>query len=503
MDAPDLLQTDGEAWYTDLTEISSSSGKTPIVEAGDPATRRRVLVISPDQVGEQMAGPAIRCWELARALSSEFDVTLAVPQASPYPCSEVHVVCYSLANERAVARLAGQADVVIVASYLVNAFPFLRTIAKPIVADIYAPFILENIEQNSRRSTAEQLTAHAYVRDVMDNLLSTGDFFLCASEKQRDFYLGMLASNGRINPLTAGEDKTLRNLIDVVPFGIRPDPPQHTRPVLKGVVPGIGADDRLLIWGGGIWDWFDPVTLLRAMAELSTIRPEVKLFFMGSNHPHPEIVPRGEMAHRTLQMAKHLNLHNRTVFFGQWSSYEDRQNYLLEADIGISLHHDNLETRFSFRTRILDYIWAGLPIVTSDGDSFGDLIRAYQLGRVVGCGDVAGVVDAILGVLDGPEAREVYRVRSSQLAEQLIWDRAAEPLRRFCRQPAIAPDRARARAAVKRQAKAHTESTRPVPSTPPLPLHRLPARAWRVLVTGGPRRLWWEAKMYLRWRLGR
>ena len=60
----------------------------------------------------------------------------------------------------------------------------------------------------------------------------------------------MLAVQGRLNPQTFGADATLRNLIDVVPFGCRSKPPRPTQPVLKGVQTGIGRHDKVLLWGG-------------------------------------------------------------------------------------------------------------------------------------------------------------------------------------------------------------------------------------------------------------
>ena len=42
---------------------------------------------------------------------------------------------------------------------------------------------------------------------------------------------------------------------------------------LKGVVPGIGADDKVILWGGGIYNWFDPLTLIRAVDRLRQRRP--------------------------------------------------------------------------------------------------------------------------------------------------------------------------------------------------------------------------------------
>ncbi len=72
-----------------------------------------------------------------------------------------------------------------------------------------------------------------------------------------------------------------------MPFGIDPTPPQPGGNVIKGVVLGIAQDDTLLLWGGGIWDWLDPLTVIRAMASLRERRPDIKLFFLGLHHPQP------------------------------------------------------------------------------------------------------------------------------------------------------------------------------------------------------------------------
>ena len=62
---------------------------------------------------------------------------------------------------------------------------------------------------------------------------------------------------------------------------------------------------------------------------------------------------------------------DHTVFFNDgWVPYAERGAWLAEADIGVSAHFDDIETRFAFRTRLLDYLWAGLPIVTTRAMSF-------------------------------------------------------------------------------------------------------------------------------------
>jgi len=51
----------------------------------------------------------------------------------------------------------------------------------------------------------------------------------------------------------------------VVPFGLPSEDPVAGRPVIRGVWPGIGPEDWIVLWGGGLWDWLDPLTLIRAV----------------------------------------------------------------------------------------------------------------------------------------------------------------------------------------------------------------------------------------------
>ena len=95
----------------------------------------------------------------------------------------------------------------------------------------------------------------------------------------------------------------------------------------------------------------------------------------------------GVDARRTLaDFLRHdLGLTGTHVFFLEgWTPYAERTNYLMEADIGVSLHPQTLETRFAYRMRVLDYLWAGIVPVVSDGDTMADLVRTYDAGRATG-----------------------------------------------------------------------------------------------------------------------
>ncbi len=142
----------------------------------------------------------------------------------------------------------------------------------------------------------------------------------------------------RVNPLSYAQDATLRRLIDVVSFGLPAKPPEPQRPAIREEVAAIAAADVVVLWGGGIWNWFDPLTAIRAVAALGAEIPALKLFFMGLRHPNPDL-PQMTMARRAVELAAELGVLDRQVFFRDgWVPYEERVNYLMSADIGISLH---------------------------------------------------------------------------------------------------------------------------------------------------------------------
>ena len=399
--------------------------------------RRRIAVVTADSLTTAMAGPAIRAWEISTALAAEHEVRLA----STTRC-EISSPSFAtqLAGERELRALLEWCDVFVVQGWVLHGRPHLRDGAKVMVVDLYDPLHLEQLElargegDGVRRGSVRNATA------ALNEQLVRGDFFVCASAKQRDFWLGQMSALGRVNPLTYDENETLDSLIRIVPFGLRDEPPVHTRQVVKGVVPGIAEDDEVVLWGGGIYNWLDPLTLVRAVDRLRARRPRVRLYFLGLRHPNPE-VPQMRMAVDTRALADRLGLTGTHVFFNEgWVAYEDRQNHLLEADVGVSTHLDHLETAYSFRTRILDYLWAALPVVATGGDAFAELIERETLGLTVAPGDVEALEEALFRVLDDRELAAVCRKNLAAVRGRFAWSEVLAPLVEFCREPRRAPD---------------------------------------------------------------
>lgn len=402
------------------------------------AQSRRILIVSHDVVGPRMAGPGIRYRELARVLARHFRVTLAAPapanESDRIPAIELWP--YDLNHWETLAPAVTQSDVIVLSGDVLGRFRMLAQTAVPLVIDGYDPHTFEALAMFA--GSPEQESSHRQRVGIMQLQCRVGDFFVCASERQRDWWLGWLEATGRVNVHTYADDPSLRRLVDLVPFGLPSSPLQHEQQVLKGVWPGIGPTDRVILWGGGLWQWLDPLTAIRAIAQVWAKRTDVRLVFPGTRHPNAAI-PEMPAYRSAVALAQSLGLLQKAVFFGDWVPYEQWPSYLAESDVGLALHLDTAEARLAFRSRLLDYIWAGLPMVVTRGDATSELVVRYGLGETVGYEDVTAVSRALLQLLDTPPA--TYAAAFHKARAALTWEQAAVPLIAFCSNPRRAPDK--------------------------------------------------------------
>lgn len=389
------------------------------------------LIVCHDVIGADMAGPGIRYWEIAGALARRgLPVALAAPRGSAIPPAPFPTMAYTV-GEPELMEAAARHQTLIVTGPLLEQFPALKALDQPIVVDLYDPFLFENLHR-----LGDTPAGWAGFRGGLHTLaeqVRRGDFFICANERQRDLYIGMLAAWGRVDPTTYAADPSLASLLALVPFGLPAAPPTAGRG-LRGADPGVAVNDRVAVWNGGLWDWFDPDTAIRAIARVVEGHPDLRLVFLGTRHPNP-LIGEPTAARRARLLADELGLTGRHVFFRDWTPYGERGACLLDADLAISLHLAGIETRYASRTRLLDCIWAGLPLVTTEGDAIGDHLARLGLALATRPGDIEAVADAVSTLLAEPDARTSRAPAFERLRRDLTWDLAVEPLAAFLAAP--------------------------------------------------------------------
>jgi glycosyltransferase involved in cell wall biosynthesis len=395
--------------------------------------RTAVLVVSAEPVGAAMAGPAIRAAELARALAAECDVTLAAPAPSSLP--GLRLLEAGMADVEALVTAARQHDVVVAQELPPTALERIAGGPTRLVFDLYNPIVVEVIEAVAHRSRRAQRRIRSAIAARTLAQAAAADLILCANERQRDLWVGGLALHGLIDD---------PELVAVVPFGLPAEPPGGPHG-LRAVFPQIAPGDRVLLWGGGLWGWLDPVTPMRAVALLQ----DVHLVVMGAGRPGLGATGQAGHLEAAVAQARALGLEGRRVHINRgWVPYTERGGWLTEADLGVTAHHDHLEARYAHRTRILDYLWAGLPVVATRGDALADLVERESLGRTVPAGDAeafAAACEALFGAA-GDAARE----RIAAVAPSLQWHRVAQPLVEWCAAARERPRRAVRRGVVRR-----------------------------------------------------
>ena len=389
-----------------------------------------------------MAGPGIRYYHLARVLAQHVPTTLATPaqgDARPQAAQPFAQASYARRRWESIAPLVEQADVCLFPSDIADEFPQLAQSRACLVVDGYDPLMAEWLALSASAPAAERRAGWRARMLALARQHQIGDFYVCASERQRDWWLGLLEAAGRINPATFDADPSLRSLIDVAPYGLPADPLPAPQPAIKGVWPGVSAEDRLLLWGGGLWPWLDPLTAIRAAAQLRERHPRLKLVFPGTRHPNPAMAGMPTQVEAAKALAAELGVLDSAVHFGDWMPYALWPHVLQECDVALTLHFDTVETRLAFRSRVLEYIWAGLPIVATGGDATSDLLARYDLGIITPQSDVEAVAAAIDRLL--AEGRSARAADFAAARADLTWEHAAAPLVRYCLRPRRAPDR--------------------------------------------------------------
>ncbi len=398
----------------------------------------RVLFVCADPVGEEMAGLGIRCWELARALAEQASVTVAHGGSEQRESDGVRTISFRAHAPHALRAEIAAADTVVAHPQWPLVDRWLRHSAARVVIDLYCPETLETLELLAEGSGRASLTRRQHTATTLDRLhaaLRTGHHFMCASDTQRDLWLGAMLALRLIGPDSYDRDPSLRERIDLVPFGVPAEPPRPAAPG-KGpreAIPALGADSEIVLWNGGIWRWLDAESAIRAVADLTERRPNVRLVFMGGAAEHPAAAASTRAARR---LAEELGLLDSVVHFHErWIPYAERGDWLTQAACTISAHADHLETRFAYRTRLLDCFWAGLPAVCTTGDDLAERVEREDMGAVAPPGDARALSEALERVLE--RGRDAYAPALRAAAAAQTWQHVATPLKRWIADPSL------------------------------------------------------------------
>jgi glycosyltransferase involved in cell wall biosynthesis len=393
---------------------------------------KKILVISHDKVGPSMAGPGIRYHRIASNLAKKHDVTLAVFNPSyienidktPYRAIDIHVQKFQ--------EEFGKYDAIIALWLSDEMIEYAKSKNIVLIFDLYAPVPVEDLVQRVFGGNVSPESDYDYSQMLRNyrHFVKNGDFLMTSNMQQQDFWMGYAFGGGKTSP-SLQNTRGIDTYFGVCPMGISLEEIAHMKnqDLLSPRIKGIKKDDYVVVWTGGIWDWFDGKTPIDAIDKVvKSGNTKVKFVFLGTKHPNDDVPAMAE-TEVARDRARKLGLLDKYVFFlDGWLPYADRIYYLNRADAALYAHKPSIESRFSHRTRVLDHILMSLPTIATKGDYFSDYINNHHLGISVEPFDAAAMADAIKTLANDKKLEETIIANIKKSQPVFTWDYTLQPL---------------------------------------------------------------------------
>jgi glycosyltransferase involved in cell wall biosynthesis len=375
---------------------------------------------------QKIEGGGQRCWGLAQGLKAQgYEVTVGIHRDFPLDVTEVngiHLVNWS--EDEQFASQINTFDNLIISysmggpmTYVVDHLSDHVTL----ILDCYVPIYIEVSARDSHDKSVEYSN---YSHDILhwNKALKRGDYFLCANEPQRHLYTGVLAALDIINPFSYKTERIL-----LVPFGIESslDIANKHNPYL-GL--GIKKDDFVLLWFGGLYPWFNIKPLLSSIKSLSGKHKNFKFVIVGGKNPynnHPDFVKQYKTTHAFMEENK---LIDTSVYFVDWVDFSDRINWYQNASVVISINNVGNENIYSWRTRVMDYVWGGVPMLTNGGDPLSNSLIAVGAAIKLKDTEATTLESSIAKLMKDNSVISDARKELTKQREAYYWERVVVPI---------------------------------------------------------------------------
>ena len=395
--------------------------------------KKKVIIFSGlVNVDKNLVGTAVIYKKMADVfLSQNYEVVMVVPELSDLQSEKIN---FQLYNEENNKKLINSASIIVFGAYPpVDPLIYAHEKRKLIITYLWSIAPIGSLEFKDFNDKNKQIKLHRYISASYNLSLLLSDKIFCRDEGAKKLILGSLISLGRVNLENYELDKSFSKLVEVAPFGINNLKPKKTKNLYRSIVSGINNKDFILLWNGGIWNWNDSETLIKAMEKLK--HENIKLVFQGFKHPGlgKKISDKAQQA---LKLASNLKLKDKNIFFLEnWVPYKERANFLLEVDAGVVASPNIPEANLFLKTRIYDHLWVELPTILNDCEAFAPIIKAKNLGLVAKTGSIDSWVVNILALKNNKKIIKKIKENIKEYKKEIEWKNTLRPISNFVKKP--------------------------------------------------------------------
>jgi glycosyltransferase involved in cell wall biosynthesis len=312
---------------------------------------------------------------------------------------------------------------------------------KPFWMDIYGDMLtIQQATMYRAKSNRGLRTTIAFMRDT----LQKGDVFSGCSEPQKHMLVGELAMAGRLDRNTFGYE-----LVHVIPPGASLKSTEDNasqaqtsknktrqRALLSKLGAELNEKDFVVLWCGGYNTWTDTRLLFDALELAMAHAPHLHFVSVGANtYDAPDNVYA-----QLLERVSQSPYKDRYHMLG-WRPWTEMAQFYNESDVGVNLDAMHYETIYGTRTRLVEMMSAGLPVVSSEGTEIIKDIVKNEAGLVFPSGDAKHFGECLVRIATNTSLRNHMAERALRLATgKLSFNVTLDLVRAWVQNPQHAPD---------------------------------------------------------------
>lgn len=261
------------------------------------------------------------------------------------------------------------------------------------------------------------------------HVIDKGDVFSCVSSPQLYAVIGELGARGRLNQYTNSY-----NFAYVIFEGFPEFDFTYQNRSIRGRE--VAEDDFVILWSGGYNTWTDVDTLFQALEGAMKANPKIKFLSTGG-----EIKGQDEVTYfHFLDLIRNSSCSANFIMKG-WVPIEEARSYYFDADVGINIDQDIYEVRLGSKMRVMEWLWAGLPILSTRVCEIIQILEQEGVCFTFRPGDAAGLQDQLIWMASHRDKVSQRGQLGREFARRSFsYARTTEPLRIWVQNPHLAPD---------------------------------------------------------------
>ncbi len=296
----------------------------------------------------------------------------------------------------------------------------------PMWADLYGSIMAE-AQVKALVYGDDSYLAHFW--DMEHKALRRADIISTVAERQKWAVIGELGMWGRLNQWTSRYD-----FVNVIPVASDTTPYTPGAPFLRGQ--RVNENAFIFLYTGGYNTWTDVDTLFQALERVMAVRPEVVFVSTGG-----QIEGHDDLTYARFQsMIRRSPFRERYKLLG-WLPSADLYSCYQESNVGVLTDRISYEAQLGSRTRVLDWMRAGLPAVLSSLTELSQAIVKANAGLAYAPENLDELTRCLLDCAEHPQTTAAMGQRARQLLlEHFSFEATTPALRAWANQPLHAPD---------------------------------------------------------------